>query len=290
MRIGISGASGKLGKAILSELQARGGEGHQVVAISRTPESVDGAFEARYGDYDNPQSLLAAYASLDRLVIIPSSDVRPGIRGTHFVSAIDAAVKAGVGHIVMISSAATREVAEPSMYAPYWTGEQHLFRAAQRWTILRMNYYAESFAQIAPMLFVAGVLPGLGEARIGYVSRDDLGAAAAGILLGEGHAGAIYSATGPSALSGPDRATLLSEAAGKPIKFVVVDEAQLRSELVQGGMPVEYIDALVDIEKSYVAGSFDIVTGDVERLAGRPPRSLRDVLSATLSGSGRTAR
>lgn len=284
MKIGISGASGQLGKAILAELDARGA-GHQIVAISRTPEGIRAPFEGRHGDYDDPQSLLAAYAGLDRLVIIPSSDVRPGIRGTHFVRAIDAAVKAGVGHIVMISSAATREIAEPSMYAPYWTGEQHLFKTAPHWTILRMNYYAESFAQIAPMLLGAGALPGLGEGRVGYVSRDDLGAAAAGLLLGEGHAGAIYNATGPAALTGPERAALVSEVTGKPMRFVIVDEAQLRGGLAQSGMPLEYIDALVDIEKSYVAGSFDIVTGDVARLAGRPLRSLHDVLSAALPGA-----
>lgn len=35
MKIGVSGASGKLGQAVLAELAARGG--HEVVAISRTP-------------------------------------------------------------------------------------------------------------------------------------------------------------------------------------------------------------------------------------------------------------
>ncbi len=46
-----------------------------------------------------------------------------------------------------------------------------------------------------------GVLPGLGENRVAFVSRDDLAAAAAGIL-GEGDAGAIYNATGPAQLRG----------------------------------------------------------------------------------------
>ena len=31
-------------------------------------------------------------------------------------------------------------------------------------------------------------------------------------------------------------------------------------------------------------GGFDIVTGDVERLAGRAPRGLRDLLANALSG------
>lgn len=42
----------------------------------------------------------------------------PGVRAPQFVAAIDAAVKAGVGHVVLVSSTATREVAEPDIYAP----------------------------------------------------------------------------------------------------------------------------------------------------------------------------
>ncbi|NIJ63939.1 NAD(P)H dehydrogenase (quinone) [Sphingomonas leidyi] len=279
MKIGVSGASGQLGKAIVEDLKARGAA-HEIVAISRTPEIGAVSIEARYGDYDRPDSLVSAYAGLDRLVIIPSHDTRPGVRDRHFIAAIDAATRANIRHSVLISSCATRDWPKQSMYAPYFVGEQHLFRTAPRWTVLRMNYYAETLAQMAPMLLPSGTLAGLGDGRIGYVSRDDLGAAAAGILLGDSDsdAGAIYNATGPETLSGPERAALLSETMGKPMRFIKLDEPQLRAGMIRSGMPPEYIDAMVDIERSYVAGSFDIVTGDVERLAGRPAKSLRDVL------------
>jgi len=39
----------------------------------------------------------------------------------------------------------------------------------------------------------------------------------------------------------------------------------------------------VGIQASVAAGDFDIVTGDVERLAGRAPKLLRDVLSTVLT-------
>jgi NAD(P)H dehydrogenase (quinone) len=281
MKIGVSGASGQLGKAVLAELKARG-TSHNIVGISRTPETVQPPAEARHGDYDRPATLVSAYEGLDRLLIIPNSDVRPGVRGRHLVSAINAAVSWSAAHIVLISSAATREAAEPEMYAPYWTAEQHLIKTAPRWTILRMNYYAESFAQVAAMSLNAGVLPGLGENRVAFVSRKDVAATAAGILIGEGHAGAIYNATGPAAVTGAERAALISEITGKPLRFTMLDEAQLRGGFSQAGIPQEYIGALIDIEKSFVAGSFDIVTGDVERLAGRRPQSLPEVLATTL--------
>lgn len=128
-----------------------------------------------------------------------------------------------------------------------------------------------------------GVLTGLGEERVAYVSRDDLAAAAAGALLGEGHAGAIYNVSGPAAVTGAERAAIVAELTGKPVNFAVITEEQLRSGLAQAKLPQEVIEAMAEIKYSFVAGAFDIVSGDAERLAGRKPRSLRQVLAAILS-------
>lgn len=124
-----------------------------------------------------------------------------GVRGRQTKAAIDAALQAGVKHIVLMSAASTKEAQEPYLGASYWTAEQHLIKKSPRWTFLRMNYYAESMAQEIQMSLGMGVLTGLGAERVGYVSRNDVAAAAAGILLGEGHVGAIYNATGPAAVS-----------------------------------------------------------------------------------------
>ncbi len=80
MQIGISGASGHLGQATLAALAAKAG-GHRIIGISRTPDKITAPTEARFGDFDQPESLAAAYAGLDRLLIIPTSDIRPGVRG-----------------------------------------------------------------------------------------------------------------------------------------------------------------------------------------------------------------
>ena len=73
MKIGVSGASGHLGRAAVSELLKRA-DGHEIVAISRTPETISRPAKGRFGDYDQPESLAEAYADLDRLLIIPSLD------------------------------------------------------------------------------------------------------------------------------------------------------------------------------------------------------------------------
>src|SRR5438034_2007390 len=78
MKIGVSGASAHLGRAVVPELLQRPG-GHEVVAITRTPETVSGPAQGRFGDYNRPESLAEAYAGLDRLLIIPTLDA--GKRG-----------------------------------------------------------------------------------------------------------------------------------------------------------------------------------------------------------------
>jgi NAD(P)H dehydrogenase (quinone) len=281
MKIGVSGASGHLGRAAVAELLRRA-EGHEVVAISRTPETGAGTAQGRFGDYDRPESLAEAYAGLDRLLVISTSDPRPGKRGEQNVAAIDAAVKAGVKQIVFTSMAGARQQEEPALGASYWKGEQRLIASAPAWTILRMNFYAESFAQQAQGSLAQGVLPGLAENWVAFVARDDVAAAAAGILIGEGHAGAIYTATGPELLSGAERAALLAEVTGRPVAFRIITEEQLRAGLTHAGLPEAVINVVASIQMSFAEGAFDILTGDVERLGGRPPKPLRDVLAATL--------
>jgi NAD(P)H dehydrogenase (quinone) len=126
------------------------------------------------------------------------------------------------------------------------------------------------------------VLTGLAENRVAFVARGDVAAAAAGILIGDGHAGAIYNATGPERLSGAERAALIAEITGQPLAFLVVTEKQLRAGLTQAGPPAGVIETVISIQTSFAAGAFDIVTGDIERLGGRPPKTLRDVLAGAL--------
>jgi NAD(P)H dehydrogenase (quinone) len=243
---------------------------------------VDRSVEARPGDYDKPETLAKAYAGVDRLLIIPSSEIRPGVRGTQVRTAIDAALQTGVKHIFLVSAAGTHEEPEPTLGAAYWSGEQHLIKTAPTWTILRMNYYAETMAEEIQMSKDAGVLPGFGEERVAYVSRDDLAAAAAGALLSDGHAGAIYYITGPAVVGGPERAAIASEILGRSISYAVVTKDQLRANLQMAKLPDAIIDVFCEIKTAFVEGKFDIVTGQVERLSGRSPKSLRDILARTL--------
>jgi NAD(P)H dehydrogenase (quinone) len=119
------------------------------------------------------------------------------------------------------------------------------------------------------------VLTELAENRVAFVARGDVVAAAAGILIGD-------DATGPKRLSGAERAALIAEITGRPLAFLVITEEQLRAGLTQAGLRVGGVNAVISIQASFAAGAFDIVTGDVERLGGRPPKPRRDVLAGAL--------
>jgi NAD(P)H dehydrogenase (quinone) len=280
MKIGVSGASGKLGKSIVAELVARGG--HEIIAISRTPETVHGV-EGRAGDYDKPETLASAYAGLDRVVLIPTTDFAPGARSRQGQTAMRAAVAAGVGHIVVLSAGGTRAAEDPALEAAYWTAEQTLIAEAPAWTILRMNYYVESLADEIRMAGEHAAITGLGENKVAFIARDDIAAATAGMLVSDGHHGAIYNLTGPAAVTGAERAAIASDITGRPLSFQILPKDILSAGLTGAGLPPVIVEIILEIQTTFVAGNMNIVTGDVEKLAGKPPRPLRETLAAALA-------
>ena len=80
-------------------------------------------------------------------------------------------MSAGVKHIVFMSASGTRQEEEPALSASYWRGEQHLITTAPAWTILRMNFYAEAFVQLAQASLGQGAMTVLAESRAAFVAR-----------------------------------------------------------------------------------------------------------------------
>jgi len=145
-----------------------------------------------------------------------------------------------------------------------------------------MNYYIESFADEARAALNQGALVGLGDNRVAFVSRLDLAAAAAGLIGGDRHEGAIYTGTGSRAWTVADRVALVARLSGRPLVAASLTAGELRARFAQAGLPPEIVEVAVSIRQGFVDGGFDIVTGDIETLSGRPPRTLHEVLAAAL--------
>jgi NAD(P)H dehydrogenase (quinone) len=280
--IAVSGASGHLGSAIVKELAAKRAAGAhiRVVAVSRSAASkpIADADESRFGDANDRASLDKAYAGVDRIVIVISSDLEPGVRAKQVKTAIDAAVAAHIKHIVIFGLLSARKVELGNLVFEYYESEQHLIKTVPNdgWTVLRMAYFAESLSNT--FLTPDGNAVGYSlDKRINIVSRDDLAAAAAAVLTSDGHKGAIYNITGPQAFTLPELAAAGAKVTGKPAVAHATTSEKHRATLAGFNLPPLVVNLVDSIFKSHSEGFFDVTTGDVERLTGRKPHSFESV-------------
>lgn len=287
MKIGVSGASGQLGSAVVQAL-AETVAAENLVAISRTPKT-DRTYAGRLGDYDQSETLVAAYQGLDRLLLIPGADLRPGIRSRQMLAAVDAAAQAEVGHVFLLSATGTQREGESAVGAAYWHSEQALIKSAiPAWTILRMSYFSETLVEEVRMSLTAGGLAMLEDSRVSFVSRGDVAKAAAAALTSQGHEGAIYQLTGPETLRGKAVCRLVAQHIQRPFALNVMRAEVLRAGLLKTGLPEVVADAVVSMKARQARGAYDIVSGDIVRLTGGTPCSLAEILASTAGGLGQS--
>jgi NAD(P)H dehydrogenase (quinone) len=149
------------------------------------------------------------------------------------------------------------------------------------WTVLRNAAYAELQVPLGAVAVTYGKLvTNAADGRVAPISRADCAAAAAVVLTSEGHEGQTYEITGGEALSQADIARLLSEVSGQPVTVIRWGDRRLRWGLGRLGTPRPIARAIVDLGIATREGFFDVVDGAFERLVGRRPQTLRDVLLA----------
>jgi len=192
---------------------------------------------------------------------------------------VDAAAAAGVRHVVYVSFFGAAPDATFTLARDHAATEEHLRVSGMAWTFLRDNLYLEFVDQ---MVGQDGVIRGPADGgRAAVVSHEDVARVATAVLLEPAaHAGATYDLTGPEALTFADMAQVVSEVTGRDVRFhdESVDEAYA-SRAVHGA-PDWQVDAWVSTYTAVARGELDGVSGDVERLTGRRPVSLREHLEA----------
>jgi NAD(P)H dehydrogenase (quinone) len=285
MSIVVTGASGQLGRLVAQDLLERVPPA-ELVLVTRRPEALEDytarGVEVRRGDFDDPGSLADAFAGAEKALVISTGLDGLGRRVAQHRAAIEAAVAAGVRHLVYTSISNPVEGNPQGLVSDENRETEDLLRtSAPAWTILRNGIYSE--VQVPPgSLAVAHgkIYTNAGEGRMRPVSRRDCAAAAAAVLTGDGHEGQIYDITGPDSVSQTDLAALLAEVGGRAVKVHNVNDRILTWGMTKAGMPKPVARQIADFGKAIREGYYDVTESAVERLTGQPPRSLREVLIA----------
>ncbi len=147
-------------------------------------------------------------------------------------------------------------------------------------TYLRNGLYAETpVTQILPPAIARGVLvDNTDHARGAFVHRDDCAAVAAEVLTSSGHEGRTYDVTGPELLSFADLTALAAKVSGRPVAYQSVDDESFDAGLREAGVPDDVRGMIVSFGTALRAGYGEPLTDTVERLTGRPPRPIADLM------------
>jgi NAD(P)H dehydrogenase (quinone) len=291
MRIVIASASGQLARAT-AEYALEKVSPDDVILVSRTPDALaefaGRGVTVRYGDYDRPESLPAAFEGADRLLLISLHEL--GHRVTQHKNAIDAAKAAGVRHIVYTSYIMVDPACPSTVVPDHLRTHELLADSGLDITYLRNGLYAETpVTQILPPAIARGMLvDNTDHARGAFVHRDDCAAVAAAVLTSSGHEGETYDVTGPELLSFADITALAAKVSGRPVAYQSVDDASFEAGLREAGVPDDVRGMIVSFGVALRAGWGEPLTDTVERLTGRPPRPITDLMErhrALLTGA-----
>jgi NAD(P)H dehydrogenase (quinone) len=283
MSVIVTGAAGHLGRLVTEHLLERLAP-EQLVLVTRRPDALREArargADVRYGDFDDPSSLGAAFAGGRRMLLISTDAV--GRRVRQHRAAIDAAAAAGVAHVVF-TSIVNPVVANP-IGANAWeqgTTEAILQRSGLEWTVLRFGSFAElQLPPAATAVMNRRMITNAGDGRIVPISRRDCAEAAAITLTSDGHAGKTYEITGPEGLTPSDLAQVYGAVSGQSVDVLQLSDTMLVWMLVGIGTPMPMARDIAGYSRAVRHGYFDVVDPTFERLAGHPPVALRDVLIA----------
>lgn len=280
----VTGANGKLGRAVVEQLLARM-PAPQIGASVRSPAQA-GALAAqgvavRQGDFADPASLARAFAGAAQVLIVSSSTTGEESLRLHR-NAIDAAARAGVGRILYTSHMGASPESHFAPMPDHAATEEMLHRTGVAFTSLRNGFYASSAIQVLGDAARTGELIAPEDGPVSWTAHADLAEAAA-LALSEGGLDGITSAlTGAEALDLAAVAAIAADLVGRPIRRVVVPDDAYKAGMVAHGVPEHHAEMLLGMFRASRAGEFAHVDPALARLLGRPPTPFRDVLAAAL--------
>lgn len=280
MTILVTGTSGHLGRLVVLALLDRGVPATEIVATARDLGSVAdlaaNGVVTRRADYGDPTSLDAALAGVDRVLLVSSSAV--GSRVPQHRNVIEAAARAGVS-LLAYTSILRADTGGLALAADHLATEDLLKQSGLPVTLLRNGWYVENYtANTAPALATGQVIGAAGDGRVSAATRRDYAEAAAVVLAGGEHAGAVYELGGDEAFTMTEYAAALAAATGQEIGYTDLPAEEYAAILESAGVPAPFAQVLADSDQGIARGALEDHSGDLSRLIGRPTTPLVDAL------------
>ncbi|MDI9874297.1 SDR family oxidoreductase [Flectobacillus rivi] len=281
MKIGITAATGQLGKLVVESLKQKVAS-ENIVLLVRTPEKAsDLGLEAKAFDYSNKESQVEALKGIDTLLLISGSEV--GQREAQHANVIASAKEAGVKKIVY-TSVLHADTSTLSLAVEHIATEKNLKESGLTYTILRNGWYTENYAgSIGGALAGGAFIGSVGDGKISSAARIDFAEAAATVLATEGHDGKVYELAGDTSYTLTDLAAEISAQTGKTLPYANLPEAEYAKILTSFGLPEFLAQAIASWDVSASKGDLFDDSKTLSALIGRPTTPLAETVKETLA-------
>ena len=281
MKIGVTGATGQLGRLVVEQLKKRV-PADAIVALVRTPsKAADLGVESREFDYNSPDGLAGVLVGIDRLLLISSSEI--GQRARQHANVIEAAKKAGVKWIVY-TSLLHADTSSLSLAEEHKATEKVLKESGIPYTLLRNGWYTENYTGSIPGAIAAGAFIGsASNGKIASAARADFAEAAAVVLTNQDHQNKIYELAGDDAYTLADLAAEVSRQSGKVIPYQNLSEADYAGALKSVGLPEGLAYAIAGWDVAASKNDLFDNGHHLSKLIGRATTSLSVSVAAALA-------
>ncbi|MBF6174952.1 SDR family oxidoreductase [Nocardia blacklockiae] len=269
----VTGATGTVGRLVVDQLLATGA---RVRALTRRPEraQLPAGAEVVRADLGEPDSPADALAGADRVFLLSSGPDLPA----HDAAVARAAARAGVSHIVKLSSGRAGDAAATDPI-PAWhrAGERAVRDSGVAWTMVRpLGFMANALHWAPTVRDHDTVYAPYGQGRIAVVDPHDIAAVATKALTEPGHEASIYTLSGPQALTPGEQTGIIAEVLGRPLRYVETTPAQARAALLGFGVEPDMADAIMALRATALESFTSVVHPTVDIVTGRPPRTFRE--------------
>lgn len=284
----VTGANGKLGRAVVERLLERMPAGQLGVSV-RDPEKAQPlearGVRVRQGDFDNPESLAYAFEGASQVLIVSANSTgETAVRLN--TTAIHSAKQAGAKKVLYTSHMGASPT---SLFPPmpvHAATESALQDAGVAFTSLRNGFYTATTLQMLGSAAETGELAAPEDGPVSWTTHVDLAEVAAIALTDGGLDGITPPLTSLETVDLEGVAALVSELTGRPVRRVVVPDAEYRAGLLARGVPEGATDMLMGLFLASRQGEFARTDPTLERLLSRPTISVRDVLKEALVPTG----